>query len=212
MFPEHDGVPERMARCLPEARLIYLVRNPIERIRSHYQHEVLAGREHAPVEEAVLGDTRYLDDSRYAMQIERYLRSFPRERILLVTSEQLRSERRPTIRRIYGFLGIDPDFVDATIDREFYRSDERASYPSLAWQLRRTLKRYVPASARAKQLVDRALPAMRERRSTSNGRTPSVPRFEIPEPLHGRLAELLREDVLRLRGYMPSGFDGWGIA
>jgi Sulfotransferase domain len=209
-FPEYQGVPERMARWIPEARLIYVVRNPIERIRSHYQHRVLAGSERLPLEEAVLQDRRYLDCSRYAMQIERYLERFPREQILLETSEQLRSNRLSTMRRIYTFLGIDPDFVHETIDREFYASDERASYPRIAWWARRTLKRYLPASKRAKEMIDLALPTILGRRARSSGGA-APPRFEIPEAVRVELVERLRDDIARFRTYMPSDFDGWGI-
>jgi Sulfotransferase domain len=211
-FPKYRGVAERMARTIPDARLIYLVRDPIERIRSHYQHRVLSGAERLPIDRAVLEDHRYLDCSRYAMQIERYFEHFPRERILLATSEELRSNRLPTMRRIYSFLQIDPDFVHGTIDREFYASGERATYPPIAWWVRRTIKRYLPASKRAKELIDLAVPALLGRRNGSERPADGRSRFTMPEPVRERLADVLREDVARFRRYMPSGFDGWGIA
>src|SRR5438309_2284856 len=37
-FPLYRGVPERMARTVPDAKLVYLVRDPIARIASHYTH------------------------------------------------------------------------------------------------------------------------------------------------------------------------------
>jgi hypothetical protein len=211
-FPEYEGVPERMAGSIPEARLIYVVRDPIERIRSHYQHRILTGSERLPIDRAVLEDPRYLDCSRYAMQIERYLERFPREQILLVTSEDLRANRLPTMRAIYGFLEIDPAFVHETIDREFYASNERASYPPAAWWVRRTLKRYIPTSKRAKELIDLALPTFLARGGGPNGSGDGPGRFEVPDAVRDRLAERLRDDVARFRTYMPSGFDGWGIA
>jgi hypothetical protein len=207
-YPQFEGVPERMAEYIPDARLIYLVRDPIERIRSHYQHRVLTGAERAPLEDAVVRDGRYLDCSRYAMQIERYLGSFPPERILLITSEELRSDRLQTLRRIYTFLEIDPDFVPSTIDREFYTSGQRATYPPFVWWIRRTVKRYLPAGKRAKEIVDRALPACFGRR----GRSAKGSRFVIPDSVREQLVESLRDDVARLRRLMPEGFDGWGIA
>lgn len=210
-FPEYQGVPERMARHIPDARLIYLVRDPIERIRSHYQHRVLSGAERLPIERAVLDDPRYLDCSRYAMQIERYLEHFARDRILLETSEELRSNRLPTVRRIYSFLEIDPDFVHETIDREFYASGQRASYPPVAWWVRRTIKRYLPASKRAKELIDLAVPALLGRRKGSTRSEDARTRFAMPPAVRERLAELLHDDVTRFRPLMPDGFDGWGI-
>ena len=60
-YPEYPGVPERIASSLPDARLIYILRDPIERIRSHYQHRVLSGAEREPLERAVLNDERYMN-------------------------------------------------------------------------------------------------------------------------------------------------------
>jgi Sulfotransferase domain len=209
-YPEYEGVPERIARHLPDVRLIYLVRDPIERIRSHYQHRSLIGAERAPFDEAVLGDPRYLDCSRYAMQIERYVGPFPRERLLVVTSEDLRSSRAPTVRRIYRFLGVDQNHVPETLDREFYRTQERASYPPFVWWIRRTVKRHLPAGKRAKEFIDRITPASlgRDGTPTANEGAPSI---SVSSSLRDALADRLRDDVQKLHAYMPEGFDGWGI-
>jgi Sulfotransferase domain len=218
-YPEYAGVPERMARLLPDARLIYLVRDPIERIRSHYQHRAMTGSEAAPIDAAVLHDPRYVDGSRYAMQLERYLRWYPRDQILLIASEELRDQRVPTMRRVHQFLGVDPSFVAPTIEREFFRTEERAGYPSYVWWMRRHLKRVVPQSKRwwLRRSLNRHLPDGRV--PSPNGRSPqpspnpeNVPRAVIDPELRERLAEMLREDVMRLRAHMSQDFDGWGIA
>jgi hypothetical protein len=211
-YPEYDGVPERIASAIPDARLIYLVRDPIERIRSHYQHRVMTGAERGPIETAVLEDPRYLACSSYAMQLERYLPHFARDRILVVRSEELRSERVETVRRVYAFLGIDEDIVSDELDREYYRSDDRAKYPPFAWWMRRMVKRYVPAGKRAKEFVDRVAPLSRRRSSRRDADGGAAERFAMPEHVRTELAAMLRDDVARLRGHLPDGFDGWGIA
>jgi hypothetical protein len=211
-YPEHRGVPERIASHLPDARLIYVVRNPIDRIRSHYQHRALNGAERAPVEVATLRDERYLNCSRYAMQIERYLEWFPRERLLLITSDELRTVRVPTMRRIYLFLGVDEEFVPETIEREFYRTEERANYPAYAWRIRRTVKRYIPAGKRLKELIDLVAPASIRRQRGARPSGTETRSVVIDERLRDQLTDLLRDDVAKLRSYMPEGFDGWGIA
>jgi Sulfotransferase domain len=209
-FPEYDGVPERIASVLPDARLIYLVRDPIERIRSHYQHRVLSGAERAPMRTAVLEDPRYIDCSRYAMQLERYLPHFAREQILLVTSEDLRSRRAETIGSVYRFLSLDESVGSDVFAHEFYRSEDRKKYPPVAWWVRRVVKRYVPAGKRIKELVDGARPGSRPTANDEARDEPSS--FTVPNDVRRRLAELLHDDVQRLRAHMPPGFDGWGIA
>jgi hypothetical protein len=53
---------------------------------------------------------------------------------------------------------VDETIVPESLDKEFYRTDERAGYPPFVWWLRRTVKRYVPAGKRAKELIDHVLP------------------------------------------------------
>ena len=77
-----------------EARVIYMVRDPIERMLSHYLHNVSGGYETRPLDEALADpDSAYVARSRYAMQLEPYLEAFARERILIVANEELADER-----------------------------------------------------------------------------------------------------------------------
>ena len=223
-YPLYDGVAERIATHLPEARLIYLLRDPIERIRSHYDHRRLVGSEHDPIEVAVTRDPSYLDGSRYAMQIERYLQWFPRERMLIVTSEDLRSQREAAMRRIYGFIGADEDIRPDVLEQEFYRTTDRENYPSYVWWTRRNLKHLIPESQRwrVRRTVTQAL-ALAERHGPSRAakRRPPSPSVEVEgdAPVRTRISDELRrrvegelaEDVMRLGRYLPAGFDGWGI-
>ena len=62
MAPAFRGVPERMAQVVPDARLVYVVRDPIARMQSMYMHQVSAGRERRRAEVALLDD-RYLEPS-----------------------------------------------------------------------------------------------------------------------------------------------------
>jgi Sulfotransferase domain len=217
MRPEFEGVPERIARVLPDVRLIYVVRDPIARMRSHYQHRVMTGTETAAPEVALLEDRTYLACSRYAMQLERYLDHFPRERILLITSDALHDDRTATVQSVYRFLGVDADQVPDVIGTEFYRTAERRSYPPVVWWARRMAKKHLPPAKQVKELVDAMLARRAERARlvgvAGNGSgTGSDDDAVIPAELRERLADLLRDDVARLRAYLPPDFDGWGIA
>ena len=110
-YPRYPGVPQRIAQHIAHVRLVYVVRDPIERIRSHYQTRVAEGTERAAFEVAVFDNPIYLDYSRYSVQIDQYMSCFPREQLLVFTSESLRSERTATVRRVYEFLGVDAGFV-----------------------------------------------------------------------------------------------------
>jgi hypothetical protein len=214
-FPEHQGVPERIADALPDVRLVYVVRDPIERLRSHYQHRVMTGREKSPPEVALLENPSYLNCSRYAMQLERYLDHFPREQILLVTSEALKSDRTVTVKRLYEFLGVDSSLLPAGLDREFYRTEQRRNYPAVVWWTRRFAKRHTPQAKRAKELVDMMLerggPGVTSKPRAVSVASAAAENAVLSPELRERLTDLVRDDVARFRRYMPPTFDGWGI-
>jgi hypothetical protein len=209
-YPTADGVAERIAAHLPEVRLVYVVRDPIERIRSHYRHDVAVGTETASFERAVLDNPIYVDWSRYATQVERYLEFFSRSQLLIVASEDLRHSRLKTIQRIYAFLGVDSTYVPGNLDREFLRTDERAIYSPALGRFRYALKRRWPVSKRAKEFVDTAL-ARSILRATRRRNAQEISQ-PVPDRLRSELEELLKDDVRRLRAYVDEGFDGWGIA
>jgi Sulfotransferase domain len=79
-FPKFPGAPERMASVIPDAKLIYLVRDPIERIVSCYVDNRSTAKDDRCLREAVIepADNLYLWESSYCMQLEQYLEHFPR--------------------------------------------------------------------------------------------------------------------------------------
>jgi hypothetical protein len=211
-YPRYRGVPERIAAHLPDVRLIYAVREPVARIRSHYQTRVAEGSETAPFAEAVFADPIYLDYSRYALQMEQYLEHFPREQLLVITSEDLRTSRNDTMRKVYEFIRVDPHFTPSELDRDFYRTKDRAVRSPIPLPIRKALKRRFPATRRYKELENNTLGAVRRITGRKGGRTGPPEPVMIANEVRERIVAELRPDVCRLRKYMGSDFDGWGIA
>lgn len=224
-YPTYRDVPSRIAEHIPNARLIYVVRDPIDRIRSHYQHRVTEGREKAPFSKAVFETSIYIDYSKYAMQLEQYLEHFPREQILVITSESLRSDRAATIERVYRFLGVDPAFVPSSLDREFQQTQDRALRSIVPPAVRRFLKQRFPSTKRLKEFEANMLRSLRRiggrsgngssngsSDGSSNGQGNGNHPVVISERTRERLVALLADDVRRLRELMGADFDGWGIA
>jgi len=203
MYPQYGGVPARMADLLPDIRLIYLVRHPIERMWSHYHERVISGVEKAPMERALLDNPIYLNASRYALQIQQYAPHYRRERLLVIRSEDLRHERAPTLRRIYEFLGVAADWIAAEIEREFHRTADKRVPRQLLGTVRR-LPGFRAVKFFAPWLRKEVKTRMFMRRV--NLRQPA-----IPDELRHRLEEMLRDDVRQLRHYLGDHFDGWGI-
>jgi hypothetical protein len=106
-LPVHAGVPERISSLVPEARIVYLVRAPLHRIRSQYVHNVMHVGLRGPLRDALANDRTYVEFSRYAYQLRPYLDTFGSDRVLVLANEQLRDDRTTTLDRIFQFLGVD---------------------------------------------------------------------------------------------------------
>lgn len=80
---------ERILTSVPEARLIFLARHPLERARSHYRHWVQRGREDRPFSEAATIDSDYVARSMYSRCLQPYFDRFSREQLLVLRFEDL---------------------------------------------------------------------------------------------------------------------------
>lgn len=135
----HPHCAHRINKTVPDAKLIVLVRDPVDRAVSHYHHEVRLGYESRSLERALadedamleremarLGtDPRYTSfehqhhsyraRGRYAEQIDRFCRTCSKDRILIVDSAELYGNPAAAAQRGYTFLGIDPAFEPARL-------------------------------------------------------------------------------------------------
>ena len=110
-YPQHLGVPERIAAVVPDVRLVYIVRDPIERITAHFVHNFAKRREKGDLRATLMHpNTSYVTRSKYFMQLQRYLAHFDEEQILVLDQRDLRDDRMPTLRRLFEFAGVDPGF------------------------------------------------------------------------------------------------------
>jgi hypothetical protein len=201
--PLFRDVPANIASVIPDVRLIYLVRHPIERMRSQYLHEVLLGEQHLPVETALLCDSRYRDFSSYAMQISAYMEFFPREQLLVIQAEHLLDRRFEVAQQVCEFLGLSPFSTSLELDKEHHQtSEKRVPIP--------VLRRIIQTSAyrRASPWIPARVKRFGRRR-LDRGVSPHL--GEISDAVRDRLEDMIRDDVRALRSFMGPGFDDWGI-
>ena len=152
----HPLAPERARAVVPDARLVALLRDPVDRAYSQYQHEVALGREPLSFEDALAAEEertsgeveRLLADPRafsrawwdhtyaargmYAEQLERWLAVFPREQLLVVTSDELGERPAQAYASILAHLGAPPHSLDEyprVFDRDYapMRPETRAA-------------------------------------------------------------------------------------
>ncbi len=103
-----DVTAATIAAWLPAARLIYLVRDPVERLRSHYRHEVQRGREARPLAEATAVGSPYVSRSCYADVVRALHRHGLRDQLLVVSFEELTGPDDEEWHRVLAHLGLAP--------------------------------------------------------------------------------------------------------
>lgn len=207
-YPTVPGAARQIARVLPGAKLVYLIRHPVDRALSQYLHAVLRGQEDRLVDVALATDERYLNFSRYWMQIEQYLVHYPPDQLLVLRSEDLRTDRLTTLQRLFTFLGVDTSFVSEALDSEFYRTeDRRERHPRL--QRVRRMTCYRPLLDATPLRLRQALWRRLEHQASWQV---DPRRAEISAEFRRELEERLRDDVTKLKAFLGPGFDGWEVA
>jgi hypothetical protein len=105
-YMESFATPRLLHRAAPEARLLVLLRDPIERFRSGVMHRMSRGGPDRSFQTAAVDA---IGRSRYARQLERLLEFYPAERILVLQYERCRADPHGEWLRTLRFLGIDDD-------------------------------------------------------------------------------------------------------
>jgi hypothetical protein len=101
-------VAARIAQTAPNVRLIFLARSPVARLRSHYLHESLRGRERRGLTEAVaLDGNPYVRRSCYKQALAPFVQEIGLERLLVVQSELL--DQHETWEQVQRYLGLSSE-------------------------------------------------------------------------------------------------------
>ncbi|MDP8219412.1 MAG: sulfotransferase domain-containing protein [Candidatus Theseobacter exili] len=130
----HPHIPKRVFEAIPAIKIIVLLRNPIDRAYSSYQHQVRKGREKNTFEQAIDIEMRdfdnetnklindpfycsekhrhffYLSRGRYSEQIRRWMKFFPREQFLFIKSEHFFEKTEEVVNKVFSFLEL-PDWT-----------------------------------------------------------------------------------------------------
>lgn len=174
----HPAGAERMARTIPDAKLIVLLRNPVKRAISHHLHMVWEGHESvedidealdlestrlAGIEQQLLSDKSlvsrphqhysYLARGHYASQLERLYEYFDRKNVLVMATETLVSDSKSSLATIQSFIGLEPD---ASIDLGKRNASSR--FEPRPQTLERLAAEYAESNKQLGKLVDVQIP------------------------------------------------------
>jgi len=108
-LPICTNVVEKIWEYNPDARFIYLMRNPVDRVISHYWHGVKYGDERNDALTAIKQKPEYICFSDYATQLEPYIERFGLDRIYILTFESFINDPVTELKSIFNWLGVDSD-------------------------------------------------------------------------------------------------------
>jgi hypothetical protein len=205
-YPVLSGVPERVRGALPDVKLIYLLGDPVERAISAYSSRYGGLK---PIDEA-FGDpedpyNRFVAPGKYAMQLERYAKLFPPAQLLVIDQTDLLNRRRETLRSVFRFLEVDPDFDSRRFDELHNTGDNVVRLTGAGWWLRRnrladSLRSVLPPGGR-KALLGPV------KRLTSRRVEPPL----VSSRLREGLRRVYLPDAERLREMTGQEFASWQI-
>ena len=101
------NIPQRIYSLNPQAKFIYLLRDPIARTYSGYWHSFNTGREHRSFFEAIKNDSFYLDVSDYYGQLSLWIKYFPIESFHFLLFEDMKQNSEQVVKSCFEFLGLD---------------------------------------------------------------------------------------------------------
>lgn len=202
-WPHHEGIAERMAEVVPDARLIFLVRDPIARIEAHWVHNYAKRRERGTVIETITHpSTTYLLRSMYFMQLERFLRYYDPSRILVFQQSDLRDRRRETLREVFEFVGVDPGFEHKAFETVRHRTAKK----------RRATKAGMKVQQWSRSDWGKRIPKVFWNYAEGGLRlSRPIERPNLRDQLPDEVLESLREDALKLREFTGRDYANWSI-
>jgi hypothetical protein len=127
----HPEVPQRIRAQVPHAKVVIILRDPIERAHSHYLMDYREGAQSRQFYEALLEDMNrsekgwgvsylYYELGLYAKQVQRYLETFKTERVKVLMFEDFRRDAKAVLYEIAAFLGLDPHpFANIDTSRKY---------------------------------------------------------------------------------------------
>jgi hypothetical protein len=173
-----EEVPERIKEFLPNIKLIFILRNPVNRAYSHYWHEVKLGYEHLSFEEAIKEEKKrlaiggifnnqhfsYKDRGKYIIQLKKFRKYFPYKQMLVLINEELKENPEYNMKRVFEFLGVDTTFISPNWRFQHYKGKQ----PRI-WKLQR-IKTILPNT-----VFGNGVRYLLDRINLKNGYTPINP-------------------------------------
>lgn len=212
---------ERMCTLIPDAKLIAILRNPVNRAFSAWCHAAERGLEKRTfleaIEEEMKGKTipphtrdgrqkNYIEHGLYAQQLERVFQFYPKDRVMVLIFEEVIKDPAGEIKKVFRFIGVDDSFVpnfsikNKTLGGQRFKILSKLLYKGKphghpVWEILRFL---IPKNLRT---------TIRLKLETYN--RVAAPKPSFPENVYITLRDYYSEEISRLEELLGRSFDVW---
>ena len=200
-YPLFKHVPESIKLHIPDAKLIYIIRNPIDRIYSQFTHNYYIGRVDNDLNRVITQNQNYINTSRYYMQLKRYLEVFDNSQIKVVLLEDLRDEPNKVIKGIYEYLGVESAFTPANMDEKKHQTINKAGRSRAVLNVLRRLSIYSSVSNRISENAKGRLNFLLRKKISPPGKMTDLDKEY--------LVEQLKDDVQSMQAYLGRDLSAW---
>lgn len=201
--PSYMVAPEAAGRiysALPDAKLIFVYRNPIERAYSHYCMLARVGAVSKDVDAELQKGCRLVDEGLYYSHLYRFLEYFDPSKVKCMIYEDLRTDARSFIREIYDFLDVNGAYAPPSLDVKHHAKKTLPKFVGVN-RVMATAAKKLARSGEAGRAIDRTLRAI-----GLDGRLRKLnPRDEYPVMSMSKkrfLAEVYAPDVEKLSKWL----------
>ena len=199
---------KNIRNTIPDAKVIMILRNPVERIFSHYLMDIRSGVEQLPFRQAVDKDMNknpkgwgisnvYVEIGMYADQVERYISQFPGDQLKIILFDDFKKDAKAVMESVFNFLEISPNTdIDFNVryNKAFIPKSKLIGKLNAQRKLKLAVKNIVPQSVKSffkkTFYTDKNLPKL-----SSNDKS--------------WLIELYRNDISRLSGLLNRDLSDW---
>ena len=206
----HHTTPALIKAAVPDARLVAILRNPVDRAFSDYSLHRAWGTEPLSFADAVAAELDhdgpvggrmrgYVATGFYGLSLSRYLEHFDRDRLQIHLFEDFVADPAGVLQSVFGFLDVDPTVaIDPTVHRNASPYEPR----------HRGLDRIARAGA-VRSTVRRILPQRTLVRVRGYARRKNSVVPEFPDAVRARLRGVYRDDLAQASEIVGRDLSGW---
>ncbi|HVM92027.1 MAG TPA: sulfotransferase [Terriglobales bacterium] len=196
---------DRIAKLLPEAKIVCIFRNPVERLLSLYRLKIAYGMIPWNFDQAIVRDPELIESGRYATNLKAWRRAFGEEQVMATLYDDLRDHPQAYLDRLLDFLGI-PRFELSSSQRGFVNGSEHMTHPRNYERTRRASIAADWFKARRLGSVVAKFKKSRLCRFVLGGGSPFA---ELSTETSGQIAEVFRPEVEELEVLMNRDLSAW---